>query len=47
MTAVALGKGMANTVVSQHHQWLTLTELLEVQHSEFLHQAVKAFRLFG
>lgn len=46
-TAVALGKGMAETVVAQRHLWLTLTELPETQRSEFLHQAVEPSGLFG
>ena len=45
--AVALGKGMADTVVAQRHLWLTLTELPEAQRSEFLHQAVEPSGLFG
>ncbi|KAF7661631.1 hypothetical protein LDENG_00256150 [Lucifuga dentata] len=45
--AIALGKGMAETVVAQRHLWLTLTELPEGQRSEFLNQSVEPFGLFG
>ena len=38
IAAVALGRGMAETVVAQRHLWLTLTELPETQCSDFLHQ---------
>ncbi len=44
---VALGKGMAETVVAQRHLWLTPTELPEVRRSEFLHQTVEPSELFG
>ncbi len=37
MAAVALGKGMAETVVVQCHLWLMLTKLPKAQHPEFLH----------
>lgn len=45
--AMALGKGMAETLVVQHHLWLTLTELPEVQLAEFLHQPTEPSGLCG
>lgn len=38
---------MAEMVVSQSHLWLTVTELLERQHTMFLHLATETADLFG